>query len=116
MPEAAGHTEALLLSRYDLRRLDRLGVVADQVIPQPQIGLGLVLRRVEVIERLVRFLDRSERPLDPRVKPEGRLLPFDRAVTRRPSESRGMCVCTSTPSCAITRRKVADFATGPLSR
>ena len=41
-----------------------LGVIADQVIPQPQIGLGLVLRRVEVIERLVRFLDRAERPLD----------------------------------------------------
>jgi hypothetical protein len=32
------------------------------------------------------------------------------------SESRGICVRTSTPSCAITRRKMPDFATGPPSR
>lgn len=44
------------------------------------LGLGLV----EVIKRLVRLLDRAERALDPRVKPEGRLLPFERAVGRRP--------------------------------
>jgi len=68
-----------------------LGVVANQVIAQPKIGFSLVLRRVEMIERLVRFLDRAERPLDPGLR-RGRLLPFDRAVTRRPSEPRGMCV------------------------
>jgi hypothetical protein len=90
-----------------LLRAVRLRVVANQIAPQPQIGLGLVLRRVEVIECLVGFLDRAERPLD---------LPFDRAVIRRPSESFGIWVCTSIPRCAITRRKTPDLATGPLSR
>jgi hypothetical protein len=42
----------------------RLGVVANQIIAQPQIGFDLVLRRVEMVERLVRFLDGAERPFD----------------------------------------------------
>ena len=38
-------------------RAVRLGVVADKIVPQPQIGLRLVLWRMEMIERLVRFFD-----------------------------------------------------------
>ena len=40
----------------------RLRVVAGQVVTQPKIGLRLVPRRVEVIQRLVRLLHRAERP------------------------------------------------------
>src|SRR5208337_1701558 len=42
----------------------RLTVVPDQIAPQPKVGLGLVLGRVEVIERFVRLLNRTKRTLD----------------------------------------------------
>ena len=85
----------------------RLGIVTHQIITQPEIGFRLVLRGMEMVERFVRFFDGPERPLD---------LAFRSRGDAPPVRPRGMCVRTSTPSCAITRRKVADFATGPLSR
>ncbi len=42
----------------------RLGIVTDQVIVQPKIGFRFILRRMEMVERFVRFLDGPERPLD----------------------------------------------------
>ena len=42
--------------------------------------------------------------------------PFERAVTRLPSDSAGMCVFHSTPSRSITVWNTRLFATGPLSR
>jgi hypothetical protein len=53
-----------------------LGVVANQVIAQPQIGFGLVLRRVEMVKRLVRFLDRAERPFDLALRARGHAPPI----------------------------------------
>ena len=62
--------QPVLGARMRLRSV-RLGVVADQIVAQPQIGFGLVLRHVEMIERLVRFLDRAERPLDLALRSRG---------------------------------------------
>ena len=53
-----------------------LGVVVQQVAPQPEIGLRLGLGLVEMVEGLVRFLHGAEGAFT---------LPFDRAVGRRPS-------------------------------
>jgi hypothetical protein len=84
-----------------------LSVVLNEVTVQPQIGFGFVFGRVEVIERLVRSLDRAEWTLD--------LAPLARAVTRLPSFPRGICTRASTPSCPITARNTRDFVIGPLS-
>ena len=41
-----------------------LAVVAGQVAVQPKVRLGLILRRVEMIQGFVRFLDGTERTFD----------------------------------------------------
>ena len=81
-----------------------LCVVLGEVALEPAIGLRLGLGLVEMIERLVRFLDGAEWAFDPRVMPEGRLLPFERAVGRRPSLPAGRWVSTATPRCSIALR------------
>ena len=90
-------------------------VVGDERAAHPEIGFCFVLQLVKVIERLMHLFDGAERPLDPRVKPEGRLLPFDRAGVRRSACDGGMWVSTRTPRLPITDWNTLERLTGPLS-
>jgi hypothetical protein len=74
---------------------------------QPAVSLFLGCRLMEMVERFVRVLYRTERTLD---------FTLARAVVRLPSLPAGMYAITSTPRLSITRLNTADFATGPLSR
>jgi hypothetical protein len=51
-----------------------LGVVGGAKPRQPLVRLFLAFGLMKVIEGLVGLFDGSERPFDPRVKPEGRLV------------------------------------------
>lgn len=59
----------------------RFVIVAVNKVQQPAIGFGLCFGTMKVIQGFMSFLDGQERTFN---------LALDRAVTRRPSEPRGM--------------------------
>ena len=90
----------------------RLGLMVAMVVGgdeacQPTVRLCFGLGFVEMVECLVRVLDRAEWPLD---------LAFGARRRPPPIGSGGHVRMTSTPRLSITRLNTADFATGPLSR
>ena len=107
-PEPAlGQAGEPILAARAAGRAMWLGVVVQQVAPQPEVGLRLGLGLVEMVEGLVRLFT---------VRKARSTLPFDRAVGRRPSLPVGRWVMTRTPRCSITPWKTRLFAIGPLSR